>query len=781
MLRGTEGNMSQTVDRLKELLFDGEAQALADLSRRIDGEVQVSTELARRIDSVADLDNRAREELRQKLNQIFDRVGTNERLTTNVAAVLQDALRQAEVTHHVELSTAIAPLVVTTIKTELRNSQDEMVEALYPITGRLVKSYVASAIKDLNEQINRRLEQNPIMLRLQSLTTGRSVSELAMAGTAGNFKAEELYLIRRGSGELVAHWPDKGGNGREQLMSGVLAAVNEFANQAFAADHQSLRQIDLGDAQVYLRGSPLYLLAAKCSGVAPKGVEQVLDEAFLAAVELQHEITSQPISRKDAAREQSALLAELGGHLESKIAEQTSDIASPGGGGGALKGIAALILLPIIGWFGFNWYTGHERARVEEAATRVVASTSAMQGYPTHFETSPLGRVITVSGLAPSQDTKAKVFDRLSRVLTGTEIRDQLAVVPGANSITVAAPAAAPQIVQNPNLAEEITGQITGKVAGQVGQVAGQVALVAEQIGKQNAELKRSVANLEAQMAFVSVKRSVERADRRLRQAIADLDRTAKATEEPERVIALKRITQGIEIVTRDLTATRSVLNSSETDAAKATGPLLDIAGRIEGLGGDVAKYMNGEALQGVPAKKAAKPAAETVATTTSLDSAAEGVAAEAERLAAMASTVALTNNVKAHIVAAAVPELGARERLETFARSHAIFFGNAIDYRNADAADKAMREIAPLIKDAGIMIRVVGYTDEAGAPGRNATVALERAKLVRQDLIARGVPDNLLAIAGRTKVADLGPNAGPNSPNRRVEFELSFVGEAQP
>ena len=119
MPRGTEGNMSQTVDRLKELLFDGEAQALADLSRRIDGEVQVSTELARRIDSVADLDNRAREELKQKLNQIFDRVGTNERLTTNVAAVLQDALRQAEVTHHVELSTAIAPLVVTTIKTEL--------------------------------------------------------------------------------------------------------------------------------------------------------------------------------------------------------------------------------------------------------------------------------------------------------------------------------------------------------------------------------------------------------------------------------------------------------------------------------------------------------------------------------------------------------------------------------------------------------------------------------------------------------------------------------------
>ena len=778
--------MSQTVDRLKELLFDGEAQALADLSRRIDDEAhttaRVAVELTRKIDTMAELDNRAREELRQKLQQVFDKVGTNERLTANVAAVLQDALRQAEVTHHIELSSAIAPLVVTTIKTELRNSQDEMVEALYPITGRLVKSYVASAIKDLTAQINRKLEQNPIMLRLQSLTTGRSVGELALAGTGGTFKAEELYLIRRGSGDLVAHWPDKGSNGREHLMSGVLAAVNEFANHAFAADQSSLRQIDLGDAKVYLRASPLYLLAAKCSGAAPRGVEQVLDEAFLAAVELQHEITAQPISSKDAAREQAALLAELGGHLETKIAEQTAEF-SGAGRGAPLKGLVALILLPIIGWFGFNWYTGHERSRVEEAATRVVASTSAMQGYPTHFETSPLGRVITVSGLAPSAEIKAKVFDRMSRVLTGTEIRDQLAVVPGGNTVTVNAPAppAAPVVVQNPNLAEEITGQVTGRVAGQVGQVAGQVAQVAqvaEQIGKQNAELKRSFANLESQMAFVSVKRNVDRADRRLRQANADLDRTAKATEEPERVIALKRITQGIDIIARDLTANRAVINGPEADAGKAAAPLLEIANRIEALGGDVAKYMSGETLQGGPAKKAAKTAADPAAAGVSLDSAAESVAAESERLAAMAATVALTSNSRARTPVAAAAEFGTRERLEGYARSHAIFFGNAADYRNPEMADKIMKEIAPLIRDSGTMIRVVGYTDEAGAQGRNTTVALERARLVRQDLIARGVPENMLTIAGRIKTADLGQAVGPTSPNRRVEFELSFVGE---
>jgi outer membrane protein OmpA-like peptidoglycan-associated protein len=771
--------MSQSVDRLKELLFDSETQAMADLARRIDSvaesDYRAREELKQRIEQdfvqKVEIESRAREELKQKVAQVFDRVGTAERFTANVASVLDSALRQAEINSHSELADAMAPIVVSTIKAELKNSQDEMVEALYPITGRLVSAYVASAIKDLTAQINRRLEQNAFMLRLQSLTTGRSVAELAMAG-GGDFKVEELYLIRRGSGELAAHWPDRGPGGREQLMSGVLAAVNEFANEAFAADQSALRQIDLGNAKVYLRGSPLYLLAAKCTGTADKAIEQTMDEAFLAAVEMQHEITSHPVDARTAAKEQASLLSELGAHLENKIAEQNANLPAPVRGG-PLKAIAAIILLPLVGWFGWNWYTAHERAHVEEAAIRVIAATSAMQGYPTKLQTSPLGRVLTVQGLAPSQEIKAKVVDRLTKVLTGTEIRDQLAVVPGGNAVPINIPE------PNPHLAEEITGQVTGKVAGQVaGQVA-QVTQVAEEMGKQNAELKRTVTSLEAQINLSGTRRSVDRADRRLRQALADLDKTAKATEEPERVIAIKRIMQGIEIAARDLATQRNVVNT-EADAAKAAAPLAEIATRIEGLSGDIAKYVSGETLQSVPAKKGGKseaPAAASVA----LDAAAESVAAEAERLSAMASTVALTNNLKPHAIAAApASDVGPRERLEAFARSHAVFFGNAGEYRSPDMADKTLKEIAPLIKDAAIIVRVVGYTDEVGAQARNTTVALERAKTVRQDLIQRGVPENLLAVAGRTKVADLSPTPGPASPNRRVEFELSFVGEAQ-
>ena len=761
---GGRGSMSQSVERLKELLFDSEAQELVDLSRRID--------------AVAEIDTRGREEIKQKLSQIFDRVGTSERFATNVASVLDQALRQAEVTQHAELSAAMAPLMITTIKSELRNSQDEMVEALYPITGRLVKSYVASAVKDLTEQMNRRLEQNPVMLRLQSWTTGRSVGELALAGTQ-DFNIEELYLIRRGTGELVAHWPEAAANNRQQAMSGVLAAINEFANEAFAADQSTLRQIDIGSSAVYLRGSPLYLLAAKCSGTAPKGIERELDDAFLAAVEMQHEITAHTGSRQDVKKEQIDLLNELGSHLQTRIGEQKAELAQPGGGS-ALKTVLAIVLLPLIGYVCWSWYTSYERARVLDTAQLVVAGTRTMQGYPSHFESSPLGGTLTVSGLAPSQETKAIVIERLAKVLTGTQIKDELTVVPGGNTVTNTVQMSIPD--PNPKLAEQITGQVTGQISGKVaGQVAEEIGKQSAELRQQSADLKRTVSGLEVQMALMGVRRAADRADRRLKQAVADLDRTAKATEEPEKVIALKRITQGIEIAGRDLASHRQALNGSDGDAAKTAAPLAELTTRIEGLAGDISKFMSGETTPAGAPKKPAKAAADA-APQIPLDTAAENMAAESERLAAMAATVALTGGNRTKTAAAVVAaEPGARERLETYARAHAIFFGVRADYRNPASADQTLREAAQLIKDAGILVRVVGYTDEAGAAGRNSAVALDRAKAVQQDLIARGVPESLLSIVGRTKVADLSPNPGPNSPNRRVEFELSFQGEGQP
>lgn len=389
--------MSHSVDRLKELLFESESRALSDVQ--------------------------------QRLEAVFSRAGTEERFRVAVAGVLDRALRQAETDRHAELSEAVAPLIVRTIRTEIVNSRDELVDALYPITGRMVKAYVASAIADLAAQINRKVEGNPLMLRVRSIFSGKSVAELAMAD-ANSLRVEQIYLIRRGTGELIGHWPQNDSDNRSQVMSGVLAAINEFASDAFGEDGASLRQIDMGDARVYLRTSPLYLLAARCTGIAPVSVERLLDDAFLSTIERCQTLTAPPGSSPPPAPYQnqlSRLSDQLTIGFDGLATRQSRSGISPAI---LLLGFVGLVLAGIGGWIALDRYFVH---RAQDIALAAIKATPGTTGYPVDIDVGPFGRRVSLTGLIQDQTVKSGVLQQLRSGLPGTTIDDHLTPLPGVN------------------------------------------------------------------------------------------------------------------------------------------------------------------------------------------------------------------------------------------------------------------------------------------------------------------------------------------------------------
>lgn len=729
--------MSQSVDRLKELLFDSETLAIQDLARRLDGfsesESRSRADIGRRIDSLADLDARAREELKARLEEVYNRAGNTEHLTKSVTEVISEVLRRAEVERHAELSQSLAPLLISTIKTELRNSQDQMVEALYPITGRLVKSYVASAIQDLTAQMNRRLEQNPVMLRVQSLMTGRPVGELLLASTR-DFAVKELYLIRRGSGELVAHWPDTGSSGREHAVSGVLAAVNEFASEAFSATEQNLRHIDLGGEVVYLRGSPIYLLAARCSGQAPDAIEQSLDDALLTAVERQLDNDGKSVPGTDATAITSASLTDVGNRLSARVAEQMDDYSGPSGKG-ALKFAATIILLPIIGWFAWTLYSDYAMARTRSLAERIVAADPAMLGYPVQISVGNRGRELEVSGLTPSHQAKSRIVNDLGKSLPGVALNDKLTVVAGSDIVI---PDVSPELAR---VREEISVALTD-------------------------------------VARAALARATKRAENRLDRAIGDL-KNAAAQQTGSQQFA------GLDQIATDLDGLRTELISAGNinDVANASETYRVLTDKLNSAGTKILSTI------GAPAD--ALPAATNHANDAggTIDSAAENFAAEAERVAALASTVAAARFMTPappplapappHVTVTVPAEPTPRDRLDAWARSHAIFFSAELDYRNDEETQRWLTELSGLLKASPTLLRIVGYTDETGTSVRNVTLAQGRADKVRNDLTALGAPAGMLVTVGRASALDLSDVRGTGTPNRRVEFEIGFEGEA--
>jgi outer membrane protein OmpA-like peptidoglycan-associated protein len=118
------------------------------------------------------------------------------------------------------------------------------------------------------------------------------------------------------------------------------------------------------------------------------------------------------------------------------------------------------------------------------------------------------------------------------------------------------------------------------------------------------------------------------------------------------------------------------------------------------------------------------------------------------------------------------------RDRLSAYARANAIFFANNSDYLDDKRATATLDDLTQLTMATDAIVRVVGYTDERGSQGRNTNLAISRAQRVAAELQSRGVPANRVVAVGRTTGYDLNPGTGIGSPNRRVEFEIGFIGE---
>lgn len=719
--------MSQSVTKLKQLLFDNEAATIAELASRLEAIAasgaashgELLAELRRSVDELRRGGLERAEDLSRRIDAVAARVGTDDALTRTVATVIDRALIEAEETRHDDLADAVAPVVVRTVRSEIRNSRDEIVEVLYPMTGQMVRAYVASAMKDLLAEVNRRLESNAFMLRLRALTSGRTAAEIALADSQ-RLVVEDLLLIRRGSGELVARWPQHQGgtNNHDHVLGGVLSAINSFVSEALESDENALRQIDLGQAQVYLRASPAYLLAAKCSGTAAASIEHVIDEEFLATV---GSLAATSKTTSAAPAEVDALATRLGDRLAAKY----SELSQPAGGVSPLKLLGVFIGLPLAMLIAWTFYVRYETSRVMAVASEVIKNSPEIKGYPTRVAVTSRGKTVTVSGLAPSDRAQMTLGAQLSAALPGSIVDNQLVVLPGAP------PDATPEI----------------------------------------GRLREELAELQADVPRQIARRALSRADQNLAMATSELDRLealSGSAPQTER-IAIASARDESRAAARLVSESSSVLATKAPDAEAAArlATRLDsgasaLVTAVRGLGGAI----------GSPDTRAS--------TGEGYGASAERLASEAQRLATLAVALTQAAVVRATLpppVAVSPPT--ARERLERFARENAIFFSDDTALRDPAHASQQLDALARLVLDSGALLRVVGYTDGRGTQSRNSSLSMQRANVVYGALRERGVPAAQMVVIGREASLDISPDVGPQSANRRVELEIGFNGES--
>jgi outer membrane protein OmpA-like peptidoglycan-associated protein len=127
--------------------------------------------------------------------------------------------------------------------------------------------------------------------------------------------------------------------------------------------------------------------------------------------------------------------------------------------------------------------------------------------------------------------------------------------------------------------------------------------------------------------------------------------------------------------------------------------------------------------------------------------------------------------------VAGGLPD--ARGFLHLTLSNYAMFFEEGTSYRSPDEAERALDAIATLLKDTpGPRIRLIGHGDDLGPRAANLEIARARAEKVASDLVARGIDHTRLVLAARDGSQEIAGGHGAGSSNRRVIFDLAYVGE---
>ncbi|HOI52184.1 OmpA family protein [Azonexus caeni] len=106
---------------------------------------------------------------------------------------------------------------------------------------------------------------------------------------------------------------------------------------------------------------------------------------------------------------------------------------------------------------------------------------------------------------------------------------------------------------------------------------------------------------------------------------------------------------------------------------------------------------------------------------------------------------------------------------------SYTVYFETGTDTMTPASAQAFVGVKREIAERPAVEVMVIGHTDRVGSPAENDPLSRQRAELVRDQLVAEGVPAEKLEVAGRGEREPLVPTADDvDEPrNRRVEISI--------
>lgn len=173
------------------------------------------------------------------------------------------------------------PFLSNAIKIQIRDSQDEVIDALYPIIGKLIRKYIATEIevlgKQLDSQIQNTLSPDAWWKRIKAFVSGEKYQEHSVVKRP---IVEEVFIIANDSGLLLGQYSFNNLIDAD-LIAGMLTGIKSFVEHAFNQGPQEIQSLEYENYKILVNSFPHYYMAFVVQGILTPEFKNSMYDACL--------------------------------------------------------------------------------------------------------------------------------------------------------------------------------------------------------------------------------------------------------------------------------------------------------------------------------------------------------------------------------------------------------------------------------------------------------------------------------------------------------------------
>ena len=186
------------------------------------------------------------------------------------------------------------------LRNQIEASRETVIEALYPIIGKLISRYIKAEIARVVESVDQRVSNTfswaKIKRKIVGIFTGVSENELALKELNPPI-IEEVFVIQKQTGLLLGSF-SRNDAADQDMIAGMMTAIKSFAEDAFKQRSDELETIQYESFNIHLQSFYSHYMAIAVAGIEDTRFRKRLQDRCLEFAETHMSI---PVRDADGA------------------------------------------------------------------------------------------------------------------------------------------------------------------------------------------------------------------------------------------------------------------------------------------------------------------------------------------------------------------------------------------------------------------------------------------------------------------------------------------------